>query len=140
MFQSSILISRGALTAMIVAVCGGATWLAMTQSESPPGIGDLYDMVRLTTATAAVGGVIASPLFGVSGHKGFVLALIGAVLATAIGAAMAASVMGGFAGLVFGPVFVLASVATQPLVGGVWLLIMAVAHSLAENDRARSQV
>ena len=140
MFHTNTFISRGALTAIIIAICGGATWVAICQSQSPPDIGDLYDMVRLTTASAAIGGVVASPLFGVSGNKGFLLALIGAILATAIGAAVAAGVVGGIPGIVFGPIFVLTSLATEPHVGGVWLLIMAIAHCLAETERARFQV
>jgi hypothetical protein len=140
MIHTNNLISRGALTAMIIAICGGATWVAICQSQTPPDIGDIYDMVRLTTASAAVGGVIASPLFGVTGNKGFLLALIGAVLATAIGAAVAAGVVGGMPGIVFGPIFVLTSLVTEPHVGGVWLLIMVTAHCLAETERVRSQV
>jgi len=140
MFYTNTLISRGALTAMIIAICGGVTWLAIHISNSAPDIGDLYDMVRLTTASAAIGGIIASPLFGVSGNKGFLFALIGAVLATAIGSALAAGVVGGIPGIIFGPIFVLASLATEPHVGGVWLLIMATAHCLAETERARPQV
>ena len=140
MFQADNFISCGALPAMIVAICGGATWVAICQSEMPPDIGELYDMVRLTTASAAIGGVIASPLFGVSGNKGFMFAFIGAVLATAIGAAIAAFVVGGMPGIVMGPIYVLFSLATEPHVGGVWLLAMATAHSVAETERARSQV
>ncbi|MGI9395416.1 MAG: hypothetical protein ACR2OY_12270 [Boseongicola sp.] len=133
-------ISRGALTAMIVAICGGACWFAICQSQKPPGIGNLYDMLRLTTASAAVGGFIASPLFGLSGARGLALALLASILATAIGAALAAGVIGGLPGIVIGPVFVLTSLVTQPHVGGTWLLIMIAAHCVAETERARSQV
>jgi len=137
MFQTDISISRGALPAMIIAICGGATWFAISKSETPPGIGDLYDMMRLTTAAAAVGGILASPLFGQSGPKGLALALVGAVIATVIGAAAAAGSIGGLPGVVIGPVFVLTSLATQPHVGGIWLLIMTAAHCAAEAERAR---
>ncbi len=140
MYQTNSLISRGALTAMIVAINGGATWVAICQSQTPPDIGELFDMVRLTAACAAVGGVLASPLFGTSGFKGVALALFGAVLATAIGAALAAGVIGGTPGIVFGPLFVLTILVTEPHVGGTWLLIMAAAHAAAETERSGSQV
>ncbi|MGI9390531.1 MAG: hypothetical protein ACR2O1_10780 [Boseongicola sp.] len=138
--KTDTLISRGALTAMIVGICGGASWVAICQSLTPPGIGDMYDMVRLTTASAAVGGIIASPLFGVSGPRGLFLALVASILATIIGAALAAGIIGGLPGVVIGPVFVLTSLVTEPHAGGIWLLIMIAAHCASETERARSQV
>ena len=137
MFQTYYYISRGALPAMIIAICGGASWLAISQSETPPGIGDIFSMVRLTTAAAAVGGVVASPMFGLSGGKGLALAFIGAVLATVIGSALAAGSIGGVPGVVIGPLFVLIKIATEPHVGGIWMLMMTAAHCAAEAERAR---
>ena len=139
MYKSYDFISRACLTAMIVAICGGATWLAICQSENPPGIGDLYDMVRLTTAAGAVGGFLAAPLFGTSGRTGLVFSLIGALIATVVGAALAAFAVGGPAGFVIGPIYVLTNLVTEPLAGGVWLLIMATAHHVAEVDKSRIQ-
>ncbi|MGI9394501.1 MAG: hypothetical protein ACR2OY_07635 [Boseongicola sp.] len=137
MYQTRYYFSRGVLPAMIVAICGGACWLAISQSETPPGIGDLFTMVRLTTAAAAVGGIVASPLFGSCGGKGLAFALFGAVFATVIGAALAAAAIGGLPGIVIGPIFVLTKIATEPHVGGIWLILMVAAHCAAETERAR---
>ena len=140
MNQICCYISRGALPAMIVAICGGACWLAISRSETPPGIADLFTMVRLTTAAAAVGGIVTSPFFGLSGGKGLALAFVGATLATVIGAALAAGSIGGVPGVVIGPVFVLVKILTEPLVGGTWVLMMTAAHCAAEAERERYQV
>ncbi len=137
MFQTNIHISRGALTTMIISICGGATWAAICQSDANPGIGDIFDMIRLTTGTAAVSGIVVAPLFGMRGFNGLVIALIGAVFATIVGAALAAIAVGGLPGLILGPMFVLSSLVTEPLVGGVWLLIMATAHCVSETERTR---
>ncbi len=138
--QTGIFSSHGVLTTMLVAICGGATWAAICYTDMPPGTGDLHDMIRLTTVAAALGGAIAWRWFGNPGPKGLVFALAGAVLATTIGSALAAAVIGGAPGLFIGPVFVLSSLATEPHVGGIWLLIMATAHCLAETERAAPQV
>ncbi len=86
---------------------------------------------------AALAGMLFYALFGQEGEKGWMLAALGAVLATAVGAILAVGVMGIWGGeglfdnpsiVLFGPVFVAMMFAQYPVTFFLWIGIMAGAH------------
>ena len=120
------------LASVIIALTGGATWVAIAQVADPKLGPELIDMVRLTTAAAMIGGLCAAPLFGRRGLAGLFLMFVGAVLGTAIGAALAAMVIDPV-GLIFGPIFVISMTVQSPVIATVWTGGMLLAHLAAEG-------
>jgi len=117
--------------AMIIGVAGGATWVALQVFADFPEFLGLWEMIRLTTACAFTGGLLAAPLFGWDGHKGFALALIGGVLATTVGSMLAVGLVESPSAAPWGPLMVLAGLLRFPEVGTVWLALMLAAHAAA---------
>ena len=134
-------ISHRAAAATLCAISGFAVILTMGVKPSSAD-GALF--VGFATGGAALGGVATAPLFGWPGRNGVVLAALGAVAATALGAALAGFAIGlpsglAGAGLVYGPVTVGAALATSPVVLAAWVLTMACAHQgMAQMRRVES--
>ncbi len=121
------------IAVLIIAITGGATWLLLSNFADFPRLLGLWPMIRLTTACAFVGGLMAAPLFGRPGLTGIFVALFGAVLATCIGALLAVALVEGAQAAIFGPIFVMSALVTEPACGGAWVLLMLLAHATAEE-------
>ena len=112
-------------------------------------------MISATGAGAAVGGYASAGFFGGRGFSGWVLALVGAVLSTLIGAVLAGAAAGYFPqivgmgkderieggvgdvafGSLFGVSIVFAGIGSFPSVASTWLVGMSATHLLASRLR-----
>ncbi len=86
---------------------------------------------------AALAGMIFYALFGGAGRKGWLLAALGSVLVTSVGAMLAVLVLGFWSGesvlndltvVLIGPWFIMVMFDKTPLMILVWIGIMAAAH------------
>jgi len=86
---------------------------------------------------AVMAGAMLFALFGGAGRKGWLMAALGAVLATVLGAVLGVLVLGLWSGggllkdpavVFFGPWFILMTFIQRPVTFFLWAGIMAVAH------------
>ncbi len=86
---------------------------------------------------AALAGMLFYALFGRAGRRGWLLAALGAVLATAVGAMLAVLVLGLWGGegiledpsvVLFGPWFIMMMFDQHPVAILLWMGVMAAAH------------
>lgn len=89
---------------------------------------------------AAIAGLATARLFGGGGSLGWGLAFLGAVVATALGALIGGAIFveiiegGALADAIYAPVVVFISLVT-PLIGPLWLVIMAATHLVSRRLR-----
>jgi hypothetical protein len=120
-------ITHRLFAATLISMSGASVMVAMMMP------GHIDPALILPAACGAfIAGAIAAPLFGHSARQGAVMAAIGAIFATALGAAIAGLGLGVVAAeplvLVFAPIFVGASILSTPHVLLVWVTTMAGAH------------
>ena len=134
-----------ATIAIGLAASGGATWVAI-QLISGMGpmtaLGHLQE-IRLIAMSAGLAGWVVATLFG----RSFLHLCAGAVTATGLGAALAASVLGMFElgglegavlGVLIGPSSVFGMISQSVTVATTWVVAMLAVHTLAERLRAES--
>jgi hypothetical protein len=120
-------ITHRLFAATLIAMSGASVMVAMTL----PG-GTNAELLLPAGCGAFIAGIISGPLFGQPARQGAVMAAIGAIFATALGAALAGLGLGLVAAepMVFflAPVAVGAAIIGMPHVLLVWIATMAGAH------------
>ncbi len=126
--------------AALLGASGGMVMFAINLTANA--VAGPEDWLRLTAMAALgafAGGLPATALFGRAGRAGAALAILGAVLATALGSGLGAALAlwprESLAGLILGPVFVGNSIAASPAVGAAWALSMTGVQIAARRAR-----
>jgi hypothetical protein len=113
------------LAALLIAGSGGLVCWQIFQSLDG-------GLPIFACAGALLSGLMVAQLFGLPGIKGAVLAILGAVLATAGGAALAGIILGipmEEPGLTFAaPMFVASAIASSPFTAVTWAATLGAAH------------
>jgi hypothetical protein len=113
--------------AILIAMSGASVMIAMTVPRDVE-----WAFVLAATCGAFIAGSIGAPLFGRPAGQGVVIALLGAVFTTALGAAIAGLglgiVIGEPAGALVAPLVVATAILDAPHVLFVWFTTMAGAH------------
>lgn len=128
--------------AALLGASGGTVMFAINLTASAvAGPDDWLRLSAMAALGAFAGGLPAAALFGRAGRAGAALALVGAVGATTLGSGLGAALAlwpgESLAGLILGPVFVAASIATSPPVGAAWALSMIGVQIDARRARGR---
>ncbi len=121
-------ITHRLLAAALIAVSGALVMLAI---GAPFAIVDLA-LVAFAAAGAFLAGLVCAKLFGQTGRDGDATAIVGAILSTLLGAAIAGLCVGfsalGVRMVIMAPIFVAGAILTSPLVFPVWVTSMWAAH------------
>jgi hypothetical protein len=125
--------NRFGLSALMMGLAGGSTGLAM-QGPFGDGIGGLAIFAFIG---ALPGGLAVGWAFGHDGWRGWIRALLGGVLATGLGAAIAGTLLWPGQGTIIAPVAVARAIVTQRNVLAVWLGSMILAQIVARRFSAR---
>jgi hypothetical protein len=116
------------ITTFIVSTCGRSIGSCLASGD---------ELILPAIIGAGLAGMMFSPLFGRTGQRGWVLAAVGAILATAVGAMLAVLLLGLWGGenilndasvVLVGPWFILVMFDQFPLTIFLWIGIMIAAH------------
>ena len=116
------------ITIFIISTCGRSISSCLASGD---------EMFLPAAIGAGLAGMMFFALFGGKGERGWMLAAIGAILATAVGAMLAVLVLGLWGGehilndpgvVLFGPWFILMMFGQYPLTIFLWIGIMSAAH------------
>ncbi len=130
---------RSVTMAAMISLVGGATATAMLiyfrMIGSPMFRGEEVAFVSVALAGAFLAGLIVGVAFGRKGRKGWMLAAIGAICSTAIGAFLGGLMM--FQTLeeaMICVVMIATIIGSTPLIALAWLAMMALVHVIARRS------
>ncbi|MGL5010919.1 MAG: hypothetical protein ACRC6I_13645 [Paracoccaceae bacterium] len=113
-------------TAALIGLSGATVMLAIT------GLRPDAALISAAGIGATIAGLPVARLFGHPGRRGVALALLGAVLATAIGASVAGFIVGlasnYLALVIIAPAVVAGAVISSPLAAAAWLVTLGGTH------------
>ena len=133
-----------AVATTMIALSGGATMLGILLWSGEMGRGPWLEALGAFVLPAIIGAALAglptASLFGRNGGAGWMLALLGALIATAIGSLIGGAIFVGVVGggnpadAIYAPLVVFFSLAT-PVTGPLWGATMVATHLVSRRLR-----